>query len=110
MLALFQQLDQYRGMLDAIQKRTDQWGQGVAATHKTTAYKLHQAWAQIQLDLIKLGDSLTPLLSKWLPILVKLVTWVTNAFRGLSPFLRSAFGYLAAGAVVFGRSSWASRS
>ena len=54
---------------------------------------MHVAWAQIQNDLIKFGNAITPIVVQWLPRVVSLVGTVTRWFNNLSPAVKSFIAY-----------------
>ena len=97
-----QNLDTYQKTLQAITGTQGQWSAQVAAYAKTPSAKLHAAWAQIQADLTKFGQAITPLVVQWLPKLTGDLTAIVRWFTGLPSVVRSGFAAFTVGALVLG--------
>lgn len=53
---LLNQLDNYKSKMDQQERTTKNYAHSVAVYHQTAAYKIHHAWNQVQIDLVKLYD------------------------------------------------------
>lgn len=68
------QVDRYQKKLDQNAKTTGRWGDSVQKTHETTAFKIANAWANIQATMVTAGKALTPLAAKGLTAVSQVVS------------------------------------
>lgn len=83
MLTLIQNLGRYQNKLNQINKQSGQFASDVAAQHQTMAAKLHEAWSQIQADMVKFGSTLLPIIARYLPMFVGAITGLLKVFASL---------------------------
>lgn len=94
-VTLMNQLDRYDQKLHQINNTSDDFAKSVERTHETSAWKLKQAWASLQVDLIKLGDSFR---DEATPVVIFAIHALGGVIKGLwwmikhLPILTAIFG------------------
>lgn len=97
---LLNQLDRYSMKLNQIQRNSDNFGNDVAKTQQTAAYKIHTAFATLEADAIEFGDKVLPGLLRLGGDVVQDVEKITSAFLSLPKSAQDAIltgGLIAAG-------------
>ena len=90
LLVLMNQLANYQSKLDQINTNQKKFGDDVASTQATAAYKIHQAWASIQSDLTSFGEHVLPPLLAGVKGIAGAIDDVGKAFGRLSPETQKA--------------------
>jgi TP901 family phage tail tape measure protein len=111
---LMNQVDRYGKKIVQIQHTAKNFGEDVAATHKTAAFQIHAAWSSIQSQMIHLGHLLQPIvvaLAKALAWMVKelvaIVPWLAKMAPILAPIIAAFIAYeIAVKGVVIIEAIW----
>ncbi|HEX4501091.1 MAG TPA: phage tail tape measure protein [Scandinavium sp.] len=80
---LMNQVDRYGKKIHQIQNTSKNFGEDVAATHKTAAFQIHAAWSSIQSQMIRVGHLLQPIVVE----LAKGLAWMVKELVALIPWL-----------------------
>jgi TP901 family phage tail tape measure protein len=83
------QLDRYQAKLKQIGGTSGRFGEAVAKTHQTAAFKVHAAWSTIQVAMIKLGSHIMPLAAGAFSAFARVVD---RASQSMDRFGRSKVG------------------
>jgi TP901 family phage tail tape measure protein len=111
---LMNQVDRYGKKIHQIQNTSKNFGQDVAATHKTAAFQIHAAWSSIQSQMIHLGHLLQPVviaLAKGLAWMVKelvaLVPWLAKLAPIIVPVVAAFVAYeVAIHGIIIAQAIW----
>ncbi len=88
---LMNQVDRYGMKINQINKTSGNFAKGIAATHRTAAFQIHAAWAQIQADMVKIGTFLIPIGVAFAKGMSSVITWLVK----IAPTLGKILPYLA---------------
>ncbi len=79
---LLNQYDNLAQKQKQIEGTTKNFGDSVRRTHETASYKIHAAWARVQVGLIRFGDMLgkyvVPIIARVLQAGAKLLVWLSG--------------------------------
>lgn len=89
MLTLLQNLNTYSTKLDQQDKLQKTFSQDTAAYHQTMAFKLHAAWTKINASIIEFGNTLLPVIAKYLPQFTKALSDILGFFTRLPGPIKS---------------------
>lgn len=93
MLVLLNQLDRLDKKYKQIQQTTGKFGDSIAKTHDTAAFKLGVAWSRIQVDLIKFGNMLKPILVTIVQFAAKALEWLMKLPHGVKVVIAAFAGF-----------------
>lgn len=85
-ITLLQNLDDLQRRQDGIVTNSKRMGEAIAASHETAAYKVHHAWANLQVALVEVGGDIAPGLESAASALAA----VASAFADLPRPIRNA--------------------
>ncbi len=94
MQTVIQNLDRYQNKLKAIWDTQNTLQQQAEVQKRTLSGQLHTAWAQIQSDLTKFGQTLVPIVEKWLPVFMRWFEAIFKFFNGFSPTMKTFFVWM----------------
>lgn len=80
---LLNQVDRYQMKIDQINRTTKNFDGAIKATRDTSIVKLHIAWSKVQVDLVKLGDTVRGPLTDALVIGIGLLDTFINGLANL---------------------------
>lgn len=76
---LLSQLDRYQQKLKQVGGTTGKWGDAIAKTHETAAFKIHTAWSSIQATGVQLGSVLLPVVAPAFSAVAKAIDSVVTS-------------------------------
>jgi TP901 family phage tail tape measure protein len=84
-MTLVEQSDRLRTKFVAIGEQSGTFGEKVAATQETAAYKFNAAWSKIQASLVELSTTILPVVTPLISKLADGISAVATWFEKLSP-------------------------
>ena len=93
-MTLLQNLDDVKGAYKTVDDGTKNFDASVSARNKDMEHKWKNAWANVQVDLIKIGDDLLPKLSKLLDVASKKLSEFMDWWEKLSPSAKKTIEYI----------------
>jgi hypothetical protein len=97
LLQAYNSVVQYGGKLEALNNPLVSLNESYKAQSHTMAGELHRAWAQIQSDIVQLGNALMPLVQSILPPFLSIIRGVVQAITGLPGIVKD----IVAGFAIF---------